>query len=96
MAKKFSSPEEIVIQRWQDSVRADRVTLVDSNGNIITNDNPIPVQSKDYLVEDNTLINRNIDGSVASIVTTIGSTVRTETINRNPDGSVASIIVGVI
>ena len=96
MAKKFSSPEEIVIQRWQDSVRADRVTLVDSNGNIISNNNPIPVQSKDYLVEDNVVINRNIDGSVVSIVTTIGSTVRTETIHRNPDGSVASITVGVI
>jgi hypothetical protein len=96
MTKSFVSPEEIVIQRWQDSLKADRVTLVDSNGNIISNNNPIPVQSKDYLIEDNVVVNRNPDGSVASLITTIGTTIRTETINRNSDGSVASITVGVI
>lgn len=86
MSRNFASPEEISLKRWEDSASADRVISVDKNGNEIM---------QQYLLEDSSIINRNSDGSVASIVTMYGSKTRTETINRNLDGSVSSITVEV-
>jgi len=41
----FVSPEDIVQRRWEQTIDADRVTLIDSSGNVISALNPLPTSA---------------------------------------------------